>query len=131
MPFSLKQLWFDLHQDEFATHYRAEHRPTTRIAYEIGENNEKVTGSRKDVVPPRYQPIVHSQVFLSQRAKVCAGKSTCSASDCATPATRSCCGPARSSPTSKEPCSQTSTYCCVTGWVVGIRWRSSTSRRCR
>jgi hypothetical protein len=70
VPFSLKQLWFDLHQDEFATHTaQGTGQNDETIAYEVNENGEKIKGSAKDVVPPRYQPIVPSQVFLSQRAR--------------------------------------------------------------
>jgi hypothetical protein len=70
VPFSLKQLWFDLHQDEFGTHTaQGTGQNDDTIAYEVDGDGKQVTGSPQDVVPPRYQPIVPAKVWLSQRAK--------------------------------------------------------------
>lgn len=70
IPFSLKALWYDLYQDEYATHTAQSTGQTdATIAYETDQHDRPVKGDAERVVPPRYQPHVPGSVYLSARSR--------------------------------------------------------------
>lgn len=71
VPFSLKQLWYELHQDEHATHTVAGAiaQDERTIAYDTDANGNAFIGNPDEVTPPRYLPQRAQQIFLSQHGK--------------------------------------------------------------
>lgn len=60
VPFSIHQLWFDLHVEEFATYYKDPDKGQTRetMAFRLDEDGELVDeGDPLKVRPPKYRPL--------------------------------------------------------------------------
>lgn len=66
VPFSIRELWMNLHEQQFATHtvQANAQTPATR-AYERDELGELNVGDSESIIPPVYQPSHAAKIFLS------------------------------------------------------------------
>ncbi|MEN4462158.1 ATP-binding protein [Mycolicibacterium senegalense] len=66
IPFSIRQLWLNLHEMQFATHTVASNAQTddTR-AYSKDADGRELTGDAETISPPQYQSAAPSRIYLS------------------------------------------------------------------
>ena len=70
VPFSIHQLWFELHCLVNATHYQSGNQNNDTMAYELDDDGNKIEpGDAQKVIPPKFLPHTSGgdrRVFLSQ-----------------------------------------------------------------
>ena len=70
VPFSIHQLWFELHCLVYATHFQSGNQNSDTMAYELDDDGNKVEpGDAQKVIPPKFLPHTSGgtdRVFLSQ-----------------------------------------------------------------